>query len=204
MLPLQYPYDRNCHSLAGEPLSDLELKGRHALVVVEDALHKLRSEAVISAGARAHHVPTQNHQGGVAAQSLHNLAGGGPVPFRYELEVVFARLQEVVIGAADKYGVPSLVFSPKLTRLDPRPRVSSNGFEPIHAQAGLREPTVDVVYRSAGVLQSLSICHPPVTTSGSVNWVLKVSVRTDITMRVKKTSANIARVRPVRSLALMG
>ena len=46
--------------------------------------------------------------------------------------------------------------------------------------------------------------HPPTTEASSAEVVLKASVRMDITIMVKITRANIASVRPVRNLALMG
>ena len=49
-----------------------------------------------------------------------------------------------------------------------------------------------------------SMSHPPVATLASTNCVPKVSVRTDMIVRVKMTSANIARVRPVRNMELSG
>ena len=46
--------------------------------------------------------------------------------------------------------------------------------------------------------------QPPVETRVSTNWVPKVSVRMDIIVSVKITSANIASVMPVRNLELSG
>ena len=46
--------------------------------------------------------------------------------------------------------------------------------------------------------------HPPVEVRVSTNWVPKVSVSTDMTVRVKMTRANIVRVSPVRNLELRG
>ena len=46
--------------------------------------------------------------------------------------------------------------------------------------------------------------QPPAALSESPTTALKASVRIDITIKVKMTKANIARVRPVRNLAAMG
>ena len=46
--------------------------------------------------------------------------------------------------------------------------------------------------------------QPPVTSSWSTSETSNTAVRMDMTMRVKMTSANMASVRPVRNLELMG
>ena len=67
-------------------------------------------------------------------------------------------------------------------------------------------PSISERMSSMGVakLTLPSISHPPVATLVSTNCVPKVSVSTDMTVSVKMTRANIARVSPVRNLELSG